>query len=813
MSKKIFNLSLSFLVKLFLLLIALITDSCKKIIEEVYVDEKEISIVEKIPQIQFINDKEITESTSYAKHFQKICEYTKFSFLETSIRDWNKNAFIPNSVKVLIVRDTRDIKTKTINAIVEFVSKGGSLVLLSTIEDKRFAYFMGVNPDANLEIDNTSKGVYFQKAVLPNLKGKKNALKTIHYGLARKNFVSDINVLATSATNMEYPVLLEHKIDNGNVILYNSTNTLTKRDRGLLFSMIIKGLEGVPYPIANVSTIFIDDFPSPLYDSKNEPIKSEMGISNRDFVTKVWWQDMLALSKEFNIDYTALVAFEYSDNTLPPFAFEQWDLNSQKGDVLGSNWMAEEVLNKGHELGLHGYNHVSLLLNDWKNVDYMGMSLEAAKKKWKISQLGKLPISYVPPSNYIDSIGLNKLVKVIPSIKYMCSLYLGSYAEGNGREYDTDKLNKYLFDYPRISSGYVIENEKDYDIQSLYLYTGIWSHFVHPDDVYQIKSEKNTSSGHFEYRNKYNLFWRKSINDKEGMFTTFKNYLKEFQEIYPFNRYLNADDASLNVKKWRRSHYFNRKEGNRYIVEKLEIKDSTKEHFWFMYVGYSNSAKMDTSLNNEGIEYHKTEYLEGYLYSLKTNRKAISVINLEPTKNLKIQTPSENYTAFYKRRAEILAIDYMIQEYIQEDNLGAAILNLKNRMDTNSIIKPEVWNAYIKLNNWEEIEIDIWDSLDEHFIKYPYPENLIYAKKLSNVIGYKNEEASKKWLSREIKLFPNAIGPIKKYIKMFSSEKNKDEIIGLLEKLVTLEPNKKNHEQYIQYLLWYMPNSIVFKLN
>ncbi|WP_010178459.1 DUF2194 domain-containing protein [Aquimarina agarilytica] len=788
-------------------------NSCQKIIEETYIDEKEVSLVEKIPQIQFINDHEIAESISYVKHFQKICDYTKFSFLETSIQDWNKKHFIPSSVKVLIVRDTRNIKTRTINTIVEFVSNGGSLVLLSNIEDKRFAYFMGLKPDASLVIDNTATGIHFQKAVLPNLKGNKSALKTIHFGLARNNFVKDINVLATSVSNTEFPVLLEHKIDNGNVILYNSTNALTKRDRGLLFSMIIKGLEGRPYPIVNVSTIFIDDFPSPLYDSENEPIKSEMGISNRDFVTKVWWQDMLALSKEFNIDYTALVAFEYSDNTLPPFAFEQWDLNSQKGDVLGSNWMAEEVLNQGHELGLHGYNHVSLLLNDWKNANYMGMSLVAAKKKWKISQLGKLPVSYVPPSNYIDSVGLNKLVKIIPSIKYMCSLYLGNYAEGNEREYDTDKLNKHLFDYPRISSGYVIENEKDYDIHSLYLYTGIWSHFVHPDDVYQIKSEKNTSRGHFEYRNKHNLFWRKSINDKEGMFTTFRNYLKEFQGVYPLNRYLNAENASVSVQKWRKAHYFYREEGDKYIVEKLEIKDAAREHFWFMYVSDANSYKMDLSLTKEGIEFYKTEYLDGYLYSLKTNKKSITVFDLESSEKSKVNTSTKEYTAFYKRRAEILAIDYMIQEYIQEDNLEAAILNLENRMKSNPIIRPEVWNAYIKLNSWEEIEIDIWDLLDKHFIKYPYPENLIYAKELSYVIGYKNVAASKKWLGREIKLFPNAVEPIKKYIKTFSSEKNKEEIIGLLEKLITLEPNKENHEQYIQHLLWYMPTKITSKLN
>jgi len=109
-----------------------------------------------------------------------------------------------------------------------------------------------------------------------------------------------------------------------------------------------------------------------------------------------------------------------------------------------------------------------------------------------------LPKSYVPPSNYIDSTGLAKLSQGMPSLKYMQSTYLGEFEEGGLREFDPDPYNNHFFDFPRISSGYVLAPTNEWEIESMYMCTGIWTHFVHPDDVYQIPDESNAkTSGHF----------------------------------------------------------------------------------------------------------------------------------------------------------------------------------------------------------------------------------------------------------------------------------------------------------------------------
>jgi hypothetical protein len=248
---------------------------------------------------------------------------------------------------------------------------------------------------------------------------------------------------------------------------------------------------GVPYPIANTATIFLDDFPSPQYNSKEQPIAKELNLSMVDFVKKVWWPDMKKISKNYGIQYTAMTTFDYRNKIMPPFTFDQWNeekMVTNKTKVQFCDWLVTDVARNKHEVAFHGYNHVSLVKDYWGNLEYMGISLKTALKKWEISKYGALPTVYVPPSNEIDTYGLLALKQNMPSINYMCSLYIGEFDEGGNREYDFDPLEKSLFDFPRISSGFYVNEDRNYYIQSLFLFTGIWNHFVHPDEGFGVSS-------------------------------------------------------------------------------------------------------------------------------------------------------------------------------------------------------------------------------------------------------------------------------------------------------------------------------------
>lgn len=217
-----------------------------------------------------------------------------------------------------------------------------------------------------------------------------------------------------------------------------------------MFSGALQGLEGVPYPIANTASMFLDDFPSPQYDSKEQPIADELNLTMVDFVKKVWWPDMKKIGCLYGIPYTAMTTFDYRNKIVPPFTFDQW--NEQKIVVKNSkvqfcDWLVADVARNRHEVAFHGYNHVSLVKEYWNNLDYMGVSLQTALKKWDISDFGALPTVYVPPSNEIDAYGIVTLKQNMPSLNYMCSLYLGNFDMGGDREYDYDPLEKNLFDF------------------------------------------------------------------------------------------------------------------------------------------------------------------------------------------------------------------------------------------------------------------------------------------------------------------------------------------------------------------------------
>ncbi len=305
---------------------------------------------------------------------------------------------------------------------------------------------------------------------------------------------------------------------------------LVKMDRGLLFAGVLKGLEGIPYPIANTATIFLDDFPAPQYEILAEPIKSEMNYTTSDFVEKVWWPDMRALAKEFKIPYAAMLTMDYRNKIVPPFAFYPLTLKKIKTKDRVEplpDYLVKDAAKNGHELAFHGYNHVSLLKEDWKNPKFIATSMGTVKKIWEISNFGKLPSTYVPPSNDIDKMGLVELKKAMPSIKYICSLYLGNLKDGGNREFDFDPFEKNIFDYPRISSGFYFKDDEKFTIQSLYLYTEIWTHFVHPDDVYQIPDRADKTSGGYSLRNSLNYGWRKTKGSNKAMFPEFRNYISK----------------------------------------------------------------------------------------------------------------------------------------------------------------------------------------------------------------------------------------------------------------------------------------------
>ena len=759
--------------------------------------------------VEFIIGDNDQHGKNYSNHIKKVCDYAKIPFRKSNSKQWNNSGFkIATSTRVICINNTKSLNDNVIKELLNFISRGGTLFLSSIVEDDRLNYLYGLQLNKVHEVDYNASGFKFISAMLPNHKGKTNNINYNHQGLKATSFNNTVKPLIVAANDDKYPVVMENYIGEGKVVFLNSTMMIDKNMRGLVYSILLSGLEGVPYPIANVSTIYLDDFPSPVYNIMKEPIASEMGISMSEFVDKVWWPDMLKLSKEFDINYTTGITFDYSTNITPPFIFSEWDRNIKEStNVSLSNWLTNSTLKNNHELGFHGYNHVSLQKSDWKNTAHITTALKTVIKKWKVDDYGTLPVTYIPPSNMIDSIGLVKLKQGMPSIKYMSSSYFGVVHEGEGREFDIDPYNKKLFDYPRVTFEYLLDNQKQFTKESLYLFTGIWTHFVHPDDVFQIKDASNKkTAGNYGYRNALGLGWHTSKDGSPGLYPRFRNLLASHKKTFPKSRFLKASDAAEIVNNWRSSSY-NHLENNELYTVKKKGESNLLLHYWFAYTSNSNLREVETFLKNNKITYSKTPLLKGYLINATTKLPGITLPNIKPL--LKDENTYESHLV-YKKYTEYLEAkksmndDTFIvkKEYNEEEEFVKEMNFLKEQMFLNKVIDTTYWNRFARLNNWKDKSEVVWKNLDSFHQLQPKLTTAMYTDKLAKISWYPTEKIKEKWLLEQIKLDSNNVKLLHKYVKNYNTKDNSKRIASHLKRITELSENSSNINNYVKHILW-----------
>lgn len=763
------------------------------------------------PLVQFIVEENLYENQVLADNLGKVLDYAKIPAEATTTSLFNLRPVFKPSTRVLSLHETIGLTDAAIDSISKFVALGGSLHLTSPVSDPRMFFLMGIRPEAKLAIHKKAIGFYLDRPIFPGKQDFSFLNITPHLGLSGSNFYDGVSVHVSATNDRSYPVLVENRIGRGRVILLNSYVTFNKSMRGFLFSSLLPGLEGVPYPVANVATLFLDDFPSPVYDILKEPIASEMGLSMRDYVKDVWWPDMKKLAKRQNIKYTAYVAFDYTTNTSPPFGFSEWDRNrnvTSSGNESVSTWMGRNVIDSGHELGLHGYNHVSLLHSEWKNADYMVTALKTAEKKWKISGFGALPKSYVPPSNDMDSIGLRKLADGMPSLQFMQSLYLGPFEDGQDREFDPDPWDTRFFDYPRISSGYFFEPESEWAIESLYLYTGIWSHFVHPDDVFQIPDASNSeSSGSFSFRNKHRLNWN-STKSKKGMLETFEDYVEDYKKRHPYTRFLNATESSIETVNWRFSQYHHSYFNGVYEVESFNIKEKSNPHFWLMYVDTKNEASVDRVLTDDTSKFQKVPLLQGALYSISTSKPSITVLDIRAQHenpdledSALLRSMAEQKRNYEYLRVSLMSFEDKLENYVADDNLPMATQLIEAYLEENIDAHSSVLKKYALYMVWQNRLEALWNTLNDYYLRHPNSTMAALSKEIQVLADYPSEEIRKLWLERQLDWDTNDIEALKEYYDYFNLPQNSDRICEVLKKLAQLNPTHENLSTYINFLI------------
>ncbi len=427
--------------------------------------------------------------------------------------------------------------------ISDYVAGGGGLAVIYRAWSPNLAPIFGIVAEAEYpELVEGEGGLNFQTDFFPGVKGLVLSEKTVPDLLSYEvRLRSEAQVIASSGAGR--PIVWSYRHGQGRVLFWNTVFLTEKEARGFIVQSVlnVQGL-GV-LPIANFATIQVDDFPAAISTEKIEPLKTEYDMTLVEFYDRVWFPDMMDIARRYGIVYTFLIPFNYNDLVEPPFDFREWEHADVEVDdqrlfysIYVSHLAAQE-----HELGLHGYNHVSLTLENWPSEENMVMALREASKRWEADNLGPQPIAYVPPNNIYDAVGARALTQGVPSLKILAGIYTGRFEDGGDREFEPEPWNPQLLDIPRVTFGYNLTSRYRYAMISELGMMGIWTHFMHPDDVIHTPANYPHSPYH---RNPNYWPWRGDHSgEKNGFYYRFLRWLDFVEANYPWLRYVPTDES------------------------------------------------------------------------------------------------------------------------------------------------------------------------------------------------------------------------------------------------------------------------------
>lgn len=383
-----------------------------------------------------------------------------------------------------------------------------------------------------------AEGIELTSNVLIKGKGS-NFSKKILTDSSLKVELKDTSQMLLVSDN-KIPMLWQTNYGTGKIMMYNGTILAKKNARGIIAGAIGMLIPDYIYPVIDAKLTYIDDFPAPIPGGTNSTLYKEYGISTADFYRKVWWPDVLKISKLYNLKYTGLIIEDYNNRTTPPFITK----TSNSNDFL---LYATELLKNNGELGLHGYNHQSLApknyikqplgYNSWANEKNMERSIEEAiRYSSSLLKNYKLRV-YVPPSNILSPLGRKALLKAMPDLKIISSVYNDDYYKDSYvQEFE---IKDGIYELPRLTSGYEDNEENIWAAYNGITSVGVFSHFIHPDDVLDIKRSggkgwQELSKGYGDFmKDVYKKFtWLPPVTASEGA-----NLLKSYTKIEPFMKY------------------------------------------------------------------------------------------------------------------------------------------------------------------------------------------------------------------------------------------------------------------------------------
>ncbi|MFD0962095.1 DUF2194 domain-containing protein [Paenibacillus chungangensis] len=469
---------------------------------------------------------QVEESVGLKDNTVRMLQYMKRDSLEVNVAEDVIDYGACTSV-LLTTAELSDIGD--VDALIEFVNNGGSAFLMTMpeVDDSFHQLYRRLGITDFLYADE-STGIELTSNILIG----ENGLRTGEGYLYNTSLYLELDHEATLlAKSLEgIPLMWHRDYGQGRFLVFNGNMLHLKHSRGLIASGISMLQKEFIYPVFNAKLFYIDDFPAP-YSKGTEPvIYREYGVDNITFFRNVWWPDMLKAAKRYDVKYTAALIQSYWEDVLPPY--------DNPGDEEKHNLISygREVIKSGGEIGIHGYNHQSLTVDEeisstfdydsWRSQEEMEAAIRVVLNYLEEAFPNYKALSYVPPSNVLGPEGRKALKAAWPDLAVIASLYDTDHS-GNAFVQEYEIGDDGILDMPRITSGYFETSYNRWLEANTITSLGIMSHFIHPDDLLEEARGLNKS-------------WSKLYEDFTGM-------LGRLDRTYPWLRDMTSAEAGLDM--------------------------------------------------------------------------------------------------------------------------------------------------------------------------------------------------------------------------------------------------------------------------
>jgi len=469
-------------------------------------------------------------------------------------------------------------KITNIEYLLDYVKDGGRLIFMKrAVTDENFYKIekeLGIIKNLGFY---EAQGVKMNTNVLLGAEGFASESEFIVNSSLNVELDKECKIDILSSDNI--PLLWERNLENGKIIFFNGTMLEEKSNRGLMMGILSLEKDGFIYPIVNSKLLYIDDFPAPIPQGRDTKIYEEFEKDIRSFYWDIWWRDILKYTKIYDYKITGLIIESYNNKVKPPFKIKN---NKNRKDFI---LFSKEILKSGGEIGIHGYNHQSLAkegyikqdlgYNPWENKEDMIKSIEEVIRYAK-SVLGDYEFRvYVPPSNVLSNEGREAIKVGMKNLKIISSVYNKDlYGDSYVQEFEKSKDE--ILEMPRFSYGYEYNEEQKWYIYNGITYIGIFSHFIHPDDILDYKRNNNKS-------------WSE-LRDE------FENLLKDVTTKFPWLKSQTVSNSGVKL-----TNYLECTPYMKYKENSIEIYCENFRPNYYMIIRTDRKIKNHTGMNIKKI--------------------------------------------------------------------------------------------------------------------------------------------------------------------------------------------------------------------